>query len=105
MNDYPIKNFDKLNRMVYVDWNGVERCINVYWDDTDKVKIKYRLWHNDAEVEAYDRNGKTIIKSSSGMVSIRFPRLTIENRKISYSVEKNKIEEWSKILVSKKYKH
>jgi len=75
--EYPIKKFDKLNRMVYVDWNGVERCINIYWGDTNKIKIKYRLWHSDTEVEAYDKNGNSIMKTSSGSLVVRLPRLVM----------------------------
>jgi hypothetical protein len=105
MTEYPLKKFDHLNRMVYVDWNGVERCVNVYWGDTNKIKIKYRLWHNDSEVEAYDKNGNIIIRSSAGLLSLRMPRLVYENGKMAYVVDKKKIEEWRQKLVSKNYKH
>jgi len=101
--EYPIKKFDSLNRMVYVDWNGVERCANVYWSNTKNVKIKYRYWHQDIEVEAYDKNGIVIMKSSSGILSLKLPRLIIESGKITYCVDKKKIIEWSQKLALKQY--
>lgn len=92
--EYPFKKFDHLNRLIYVDWNGIERCINIYWDDTNKIKIKYRLWNDETEVEAYDKNGDTILQSSAGKIVINFPRLRIENGRMYYVIEKNKIKEW-----------
>jgi hypothetical protein len=94
MSEYPIKKHDSLNRLIYVDWNGVERLINIYWGDTNKVKIKYRLWNDDAEVEAYDKNGNQVFNSSSGVAVFKFPRLRIEKGRVSYIVDKKKIKEW-----------
>jgi len=104
MIDYPIKKYDKLNRLIYIDWNGVERCINIYWDDTDKVKIKYRLYSKDAEVEAFDKNGKSIMKDASGKFTLNLPHLSIRNGKVSYSVDKNKLKEWQEKLENNKNK-
>lgn len=102
MSEYPIKKFDKLNRMVYVDWNGVERIINIYWDDTNKIKIKYRLWHNDYEVEAYNLKGKIIMKYSAGSFFLKLPRLTMKDNITSYIVDKNKITEWREKVAKKR---
>jgi hypothetical protein len=104
MIEYPIKKYDKINRVIYIDWNGVERCIYIYWDNTEKVKIKYRLYSSDAEVEAYDKNGKIIIKNASGKLVLDLPKLKIRNGRISYSVDKNKIKEWQEKLENKKNK-
>ncbi len=98
MEEYPLKKYDHLNRLIYVDWNGVERVIKIYWDDTDKVKIKYRLWREETEVEAYDKSGNQIFSSSSGNLSFRLPRLKIEYERIYYSVDKKKVKEWMKKL-------
>ncbi len=92
--EFPIKKYDHLNRMIYVDWNGVERCINIYWDDTNKIKIKYRLWHKEIEVEAYDKKGRIVFRNSAGVSVLKFPRLRIENGKMIYIVDKKKIIEW-----------
>jgi len=104
MIEYPIRKYDKLNRLIYIDWNGVERCINIYWDNTEKVKIKYRLYSKDAEVEAYDKNGKVIIKNVSGKFTLDLPKLKMKNGKISYNVDKNKLKEWQEKLENKKNK-
>nr|QBM02753.1 hypothetical protein [uncultured archaeon] len=96
--EYPIKKFDNLNRVIYIDWNGVERCINVFWGDTNKIKIKYRLWHSETEVEAYDEKGNVIFQSSAGVIVIKFPRLKIKDGKLLYTVERKKIKEWLKKL-------
>lgn len=92
--DFPIKKYDHLNRMIYVDWNGIERCINIFWDDTDKIKIKYRLWNNETEVEAYDLKGNVVFKRSTGVMVVDFPRLKMKNNKMFYIVDKKKIDEW-----------
>lgn len=104
MIDYPIKKYDKLNRLIYVDWNGIERLVNIYWDDTNKIKIKYRLYSNDAEVEAYDKNGKVIIRSVSGKFILDLPKLKIKNSRVLYSVDKKKIKEWQEKLENNKNK-
>ena len=98
MEEYPIKKYDHLNRLIYVDWNGIERCINIYWDDTNSLKIKYRLWNQDAEVEAYDKKGNQILTTTSGVPIVKFPRLKIEKQNIFYIVDKKKITEWLKKL-------
>jgi hypothetical protein len=90
----PIKKYDSLGRMIYVDWNGIERCINVFWDDTSKVKIKYRLWHDETEVEAFDKNGNVVFKSSSGVVIVKFPKLKFKDGRLFYTVDSQKIKEW-----------
>ena len=100
--DFPIKKYDHLNRMIYVDWNGVERCINIYWNDTNKIKIKYRLWHKETEVEAYDKKGNIVFRSSAGVIALNFPRLKIDNGRIRYVIDKKKVTEWLKKLESKK---
>jgi hypothetical protein len=92
--EYPVKKFDHLNRLIYVDWNGIERCINIYWGDTNKVKIKYRLWNQEAEVEAYDKNGNVVFETISGAPVLKFPRLKIEKGRIAYCVDKKKVNEW-----------
>lgn len=102
MIDYPIRKYDKLNRLIYIDWNGIERCINIYWDDTDKIKIKYRLYSDDSEVEAYDKNGKVIIKNVSGKFIIDLPRFKMKNGKVSYCIDKKLIKEWQEKLENKK---
>jgi len=104
MIEYPIKKYDKLNRVIYVDWNGVERCINIYWGDTDKIKIKYRLYSSDAEVWAYDKNGKVIIRNVSGKFVLDLPRLKIKNNIVTYNVDKNKLKEWQEKLENNKNK-
>lgn len=98
--EYPIKKFDHLDRMIYVDWNGIERCINIFWDDTKKIKIKYRLWYNETEVEAYDKKGNIILQSSTGIM--KFPRLKIKDGILFYVVEGKKIKEWLQKLDCKK---
>lgn len=100
--EYPIKKYDHLNRLIYIDWNGIERCINIFWDDTNKIKIKYRLWHSETEVEAYNKKGNIVLKSSAGIVTINFPRLKIDNNgRMIYFVDKKILNEWLKKLDSK----
>ena len=94
MEEYPLRKYDKLNRLIYIDFNGVERVIKIYWDDTEKVKIKYRLWKEDVEVEAYDKNGKKIFSSSGGRFNFELPRIKIRKDEIFYTVDKKKIKEW-----------
>lgn len=84
--------------MIYVDWNGIERSINIYWNDTKKIKIKYRLWHEEADVEAYDINGKVIFQKSAGLYHLKLHRLNIKNGRLRYVVDKKKVDEWSKKL-------
>lgn len=98
MEEYPIKKYDNLNRLIYVDWNGIERIVNIYWGETDRVKIKYRLWRDEAEVEAFDKSGNQIFSTSRGVTGIKLPRLKIEKDKIVYVVDKKKITEWLKKL-------
>ena len=100
--EYPIKKYDHLNRVIYIDWNGVERCINIFWDDTNKIKIKYRLWHSETEVEAFDKKGKVVLQSSAGIVTINFPRLKFSNGRLFYMVDKKILNEWIKKLDCKK---
>jgi len=104
MIEYPIRKYDKLNRVIYIDWNGVERSIYMYWDDTEKVKIKYRLYSSDAEVEAYDKNGKVIIRNVSGKFVLDLPKLSIRNGRVSYYVDKKKLKEWQEKLENNKNK-
>lgn len=104
MEEYPVKKYDKLNRLIYVDWNGVERSINIYWDDTEKIKIKYRLWNQEAEVEAFDKNGNKIFSNATGTIVIKLPRIKLEKKNIFYVIEKKKIAEWKQKLESKKKK-
>ena len=100
--EYPIKKYDHLNRMIYVDWNGVERCVNIFWENTKNIKIKYRLWSEESEIEAYDKSGNVIIHCSAGKLSVKLPRFRMDNEKIKYIVDKKKIKEWIQKLESKK---
>lgn len=102
--EYPIKKYDNLNRLIYVDWNGVERCINMYWDDTTNIKIKYRLWNKEAQVEAFDKNGNVIISNITGSIIIKLPKLKVNELGFYYCVEKKKIQEWMKKLDCNKIK-
>lgn len=94
MEEYPIKKYDHLNRLIYVAWNDIERIINVYWGDTERIKIKYRLWREEAEVEAFDKSGNQVFSTSRGVPTIKFPRLKIEKNKVFYVVDKKKMKEW-----------
>ena len=100
---YPIKKIDNLGRTTYVDWNGLERSIYKYWTDTKKVKIKYRLYHQESSVDVYDKMGKNIISYTSGTFEINLPRLwSTKSGEIFFKIEKPRIKEWANISKSKK---
>ncbi len=99
---YPIRKTDNLGRQTYVDWNGVERTIYKYWGDTKKIKVKYRLYHQEASFDAYDRLGKTIMSYASGTFEINLPRVwSDKNGDISFRTSKRKLLIWTKIAKSK----
>lgn len=100
-NPFPIRKYDDLKRLIYVDYNGIERIINVYWNDTNKIKIKYRLWNKDTEMEAFDKNGKVIIKSSAGIFIADTPHINIKNGRLSFKVSQKKLKEWNNFDYSK----
>jgi hypothetical protein len=100
--EYPETKFDNLGRRIYVDWNGAERSIYRYWGDTKSVKIKYRLYHDDASFDAYDKNGKNILSYSSGVLEVRLPRFwTSSNGDISFTAERSRMIKWKNICSKK----
>lgn len=105
---YPIKKTDYLDRPIYVDWNGIERTIYKYWDKTKKVKIKWRLFNQEASFDAYDKNGKNIISYSSGTLEINLPWVWADQQgEIGFKVDKSKLIRWrniSKSSVRKRHK-
>lgn len=100
--EYPIKKYDSLNRLIYVDWNGVERVVMTYWGDTKQVKIKYRLFHQDQEVIAYDQNGNVIVEKSHGSLMLKLERFIIHQGKMAYAVSPENIDKWKKKILQKK---
>ena len=101
--EYPIKKYDNLGRNIYIDWNGVERVVMTYWDYTKQIKIKYRLFHQDQEVIAYDLQGNIIVQKSQGSLKLSLPRLLIFQGKMAYAVSLDNIESWKKKILKKKY--
>jgi hypothetical protein len=99
--EYPIKKYDELNRLIYVDWNGIERVIMTYWENTKQVKIKYRLFYQDQEVIVYDRFGKTIVEKSQGSLKLTLPRLIIFRGQIAYAVSPENITLWRQKILAK----
>lgn len=96
--EYPVVKNDSLGRRIYVDWNGAERSIYKYWNDTKSIKIKYRLYHDDASFDAYDKNGKNVISYSCGVLEMKLPKLWTDScGELCFCAEKNRIVKWKKI--------
>lgn len=97
-NEFPLIKNDHLGRRIYVDWNGAERSIYQYWDDTKVIKIKYRLYHKDVSFDAYDKTGKNIISYSSGVFDLKLPKFwTDDFGEIFFYTERSKTINWRKI--------
>jgi|ERR1035437_6490618 hypothetical protein len=99
--EYPIKTFDHLNRLIYIAKNDVERVVNIYWADTNQIKIKYRLWKDESEteIEAYNPNGEVIVRISLGKNEITLSRLKIINGSIKkWIISSEKINEWKNLF-------
>jgi hypothetical protein len=100
--EYPLTKTDHLGRRIYVDWNGAERSIYKYWGDTKSIKIKYRLYHDDASFDAYDKNGTNIISYSSGVLDLRLPRFWTDNQgELFFYIERSRITKWKNICTKK----
>jgi len=96
--EYPIKKYDYLNRLIYINWNGTERVINRYWGTSTNIKIKYRIFGKDINTEAYSESGKQIIDYSKGKHDIILERINFNYKGlVSFCVERRKINEWKKI--------
>jgi pullulanase/glycogen debranching enzyme len=101
--NYPIKKIDNLGRLLYVDWNGIERSVYKYWKDTINIKVKYRLFHQETSFDVYDTSGKNILSYSSGVFEINLPRLWSDSYGgIGFKIEKNRLLYWRNILNPKK---
>lgn len=96
---YPLlKKVDNLGRVIYIDWNGVERTIYVYYGNTSKVKLKYRLFHKETSLDAYNTSGKIIISYDAGKLEINIPGVWVhKDGGIDFRVDKVKLKEWKKI--------
>ena len=100
---YPIRKIDNLGRLLYVDWNGIERSVYKYWKDTPNIKVKYRLFHQETSFDAYDTSGKIILSYSSGVFDINLPRLwSNKNGGIGFKIEKHRLLAWRNIANPKK---
>jgi hypothetical protein len=98
---YPIKKIDSLNRLIYIDFDGYERILNKYWGDTNLIKIKYRFFGSEIEIEAFDVNRKIIMYYSTGMFKFHLTDIKIDNNNLSFVVDKNKLFDWRKRLKKK----
>jgi len=95
--DFPIKKYDYLNRLIYIDWDGNEKIINKYWGKSKSIKIKYRIFGNDINTEAYDEQGKLIINYMKGRNLILLDRIRVDNFGIiEFKVDKNIMKRWRK---------
>ena len=101
---YPLlKKVDNLGRTIYIDWNGVERTIYVYYGDTSKMKLKYRLFHKETSLDAYDTSGKSILSYDAGKFEINVPGVWIsKDGEVNFRVDKIKLKEWKRISKPKK---
>lgn len=100
---YPLlKKTDNLGRLVYVDWNGVERSIYKYWGNTNKIKLKYQLFHQEVSLDAYSTGGKNMMSYSSGIFDINLPGVwTHKNGDIAFKVKRPMLSAWVKISKAK----
>lgn len=92
---YPIKQYDNLGRLIYIDHNGVERTLYRYWHDTRMVKIIYRYLGMDMTFDAYTQDGTKIISYVWGRLEVTLPGLKVHNGRIaSFGVHPTVMADW-----------
>jgi len=60
---YPKEYKDELNRLAYVIDNEFERTVFVYYNKTNKIKIKYKYFHKDVYFDVFSRTGELIFSN------------------------------------------
>jgi hypothetical protein len=78
-----IEKRDKLNRLVYVNFNEVERVIYKYYGNTNKIKIKIRLVSKEQIIEIYNKEGRIIYSDETNNNFIKMKNIKIYKNKIS----------------------
>ena len=100
-----LKKTDNLGRTIYVDWNTVERTIYIYYGATTKIKLKYKLFHSETSLYAYDISGNNILSYETGRLELTLPNVWINKEgTIDFRVDRKKLLEWRKISKSKNKK-
>lgn len=67
-NKYPIEYHDKLGRVVYCLSNQFERTVFVYYEDSNRIKVKYQYFNKDVYFDVFSRSGQLIFSSISNNV-------------------------------------
>jgi len=62
---YPIKYKDKLGRLIYTLENEFERVVFMYYQDSDRIKVKYHYMNNDVYIDAFSKSGDLIFSTYS----------------------------------------
>jgi hypothetical protein len=99
-----IEKRDKLNRLVYVNFNEVERVIYKYYGNTNKIKIKIRLVSKEQIVEIYNKEGKIIYSDETNNNFIKMKNIKIYKNKISIKLPNEIRKEYLGIYLSILYK-
>lgn len=96
-----IEKRDKLNRLVYVNFNEVERVIYKYYGNTNKIKIKIRLVSKEQIIEIYNKEGNIIYSDEASNNFIKMKNIKIYKNKISIKlpneIRKEYLEIYKKI--------
>lgn len=100
---YPIKKYDHLGRVVYVNWDNIERTANVYWGNTDKVKIKYSYFNNEVSFDVFTQDGINIICYNGIRLDIKLPFIIFNNYNTSFNFHINKEFKKQWLIIIKKH--
>lgn len=107
ISEYPIKKKDNLGRLVYIKWNDIERSANVYWDNTENIKIKYKYYNTDVSFDAYDKAGKNVISYNGGRLDIKLDFIYFNNYDNGFNFRISKVfnKKWIEITRKKSRKN
>lgn len=85
---------DNLNRLLYINLNGVERIIYRYYGNTNITKFIIRLFAEEQTVEVFNKKGKLIYSNFGSYKFIKLKNITVSDDYIKIKLPKKIKEEY-----------
>ncbi len=96
---YPQRKADSLGREYRIDISSTERVLRSFWGNTQNVKVRYHIFHQDVKIDVFDPSGKTIMTNEGGNFKINLPGLWLDNNKqLRFKVVPKIISEWRNLI-------